>query len=377
MFGACRGVFSQVFQNNWVNGTLYMFSFKKKTITSILGQPKKYLFCGSYDSFFRPGQGPIYYTEGKTNALFYRSTPFNGTNFLGQIPQKKTLVTNLVPADFAGSNDRNLFFPTTIMDLGPRDEFTKEICVNPQFEGYLMETLQSTSYNDTSDLLQLFIISRLINTNFLTQMLGIGDASINRMFSRSEDRIDGDIAQLFSINSEYGVEGFSDDVYDDDTLYVAGSGDALVGVFFTGNTENRIKLTPGITTFTPTLTNYFGYPKTQEVPFYLWKLDNTNTIFGSDKNEWQTNLQGSGFYKQKYQTMSFYQAPFSNYFNTTNYGKKGYIYNTDSNGYTPTFPPGQNDKFVVGAPFHFYFGLGKGKSAINRYITKYIFTQDV
>ncbi len=122
---------------------------------------------------------------------------------------------------------------------------------NPQFEGYLMETFQSTSFNDTSDLLQLFIISRLINSNFLGQMLGIGDASINRMFSRSEDRIDGDIAQLFSINSEYGVEGFSDDVYDDDTLYVAGSGDALVGVFFTGSTENRIKLTPGITTFTP------------------------------------------------------------------------------------------------------------------------------
>ena len=377
MFGACRGVFSQVFQNNWVNGTLYMFSFKKKTISNILGQPKKYVFCGSYDSFFRPGQGPIFYTEGKTNALFYRSTPYNGTNFLGQIPQKKTLFTNLVPANFAGSNDRNLFFPTTIMDLGPRDQFTKEICVNPQFEGYLAETLQSTSYNDTSDLLQLFIISRLINTNFLTQMLGIGDASINRMFSRSEDRIDGDIAQLFSINSEYGVEGFSDDVYDDDTLYVAGSGDALVGVFFTANTENRIKLTPGITTFTPTLTNYFGYPKTQEVPFYLWKLANTNTIFGSDKNEWQTNLQGSGFYKQKYQTMSFYQAPFSNYFNTTNYGKKGYIYNTDSNGYTESFPPGQNDKFVVGAPYHFYFGLSKGKSAMNRYITKYIFNQDV
>jgi hypothetical protein len=274
-------------------------------------------------------------------------------------------------------NERNLFFPTTIMDLGPRDQFTKEICANPQFEGYLMETLQSTSYNDTSDLLQLFIISRLINSNFLGQMLGIGDASINRMFSRSEDRIDGDIAQLFSINSEYGVEGFSDDVYDDDTLYVAGSGDALVGVFFTGSTENRIKLTPGITTFTPTLTNYFGYPKTQEVPFYLWKLENTNTIFGSDKNEWQTNLQGLGFYKQKYQTMSFYQAPFSNYFNTTNNGKKGYIYNTNSNGNTATFPAGQNDKFVVGAPFHFYFGLSKGKSSINRYITKYIFNQDV
>lgn len=40
MFGACRGVFSQVFQNNWVNGSLYMFSFKKKTIFNITGQPK-------------------------------------------------------------------------------------------------------------------------------------------------------------------------------------------------------------------------------------------------------------------------------------------------------------------------------------------------
>jgi hypothetical protein len=255
MFGACRGVFSQVFQNNWVNGSLYMFSFKKKTIFSITGQPKKYQFCGSYDSLFRPGQGPVFYAEGKTNGLYYRATPYTGSQFVGQVPKRKLApLTPFIPAGYGGMNERNLYFPTTIMDLGPRDQFTKEICVNPQFEGYLMETFQSTSFNDTSDLLQLFIISRLINSNFLTQMLGIGDASINRMFSRSEDRIDGDIAQLFSINSEYGVEGFSDDVYDDDTLYVAGSGDALVGVFFTGSTENRIKLTPGITTFTPTLT---------------------------------------------------------------------------------------------------------------------------
>jgi hypothetical protein len=35
------------------------------------------------------------------------------------------------------------------------------------------------------------------------------------------------------------------------------------------------------------------------------------------------------------------------------------------------------DKNVVGAPYHFYFGLRKGKSAINRYITRYILNQDV
>jgi hypothetical protein len=378
MFAACRGVFSQVFQNNWVNGSLYMFSFKKKTIFSVSGQPKKYLFCGSYDSILRTGQGPLFYTEGVTNAIFYRSTPYDGNNFLGQIPRRRLApLTPFVNAGYGGMNTRNIYFPTTIMDLGPRDEFTRQICTNPQFEGYLIDTLQSTSYNDTSELLLLFILSRLINSNFWGQALGLGDASINRLFSRSEDRIDGDIAQLFSINSEFGVDGFSDDAYDDTSLYVSNTGEGLVGVFFTANTENRIKLTPGITTFTPTLTNYYGYPKTQEVPFYLWKLDDTNTIFGSDKNDWDTGLQGNGFYKYTYQTQSFYQAPFSNYFNTTNYGKKGYIYNSDSNGNTANFPPGQSNKFLVGAPFHFYFGLNKGKSSMNRYITKYIFNTNV
>ena len=378
MFGACRGIFSHVFQNNWVNGSLYMFAFKKQTIFNITGQPKKYKFCGSYDSTLRPGQGPIFYTEGTTNSLFYRSTPYNGTDFIGQLPKKKNLPNgSLLPANYKGMNDRNLFFPTTVTDLGPRDEFTKEICANPSFNGYIIESIKSTSFNDTSDLLQLFILSRLINTSFLSQMLGLGDSSINRMFSRTEDRIDGDIAQLFSINSEYGVEPFGDDNYEDADLYVGGTGDALVGVFFSSSTENRVMVSPGITTFSPILTNYYGFPKTQEVPFYKWGLANTTTIFGSDTNEWDTNLQGNGFYKEKYQALSFYQAPYSPYFNDLNTGRRGFIFNSNPQGNDPTFTPGLPNKFLVGSPYHFYFGLGKGKSAINRYITKYILNQDV
>jgi len=382
MFGACRGIFAHVFQNNWVNGTLYMFSFKKQTIFNIIGQPKKYKFCGSYDSTLRPGQGPIFYTENTTNSLFYRCTPYDSNNFVGQIPKQGTYSNpTLQPVNFGGTNARNLFFPTTIMDMGPRDEFTKEICTSPDFEGYIIDTLKSTSYNDTSDLLQLFIVSRLINTNFLQQIFNFGDASINRMFSRSEDRMDGDVVQLFSINSEYGVEGFDEDSYDGvGDIYIATAGDATFGVFFTSNTENRIVVSPGITTFTPTLTNYFGYPKTQEVPFYQWKLNqgSVNTIFGSDLNDWETNTLGGGFYSQKYQDLSFYQSPFSQYFNNLNTGRRGYIYNSTPAGATDeTMPPGQQNPFLVGAPYHFYFGLGKGKSAINRYITKYILNQDV
>jgi hypothetical protein len=384
MFGACRGIFSHVFQNNWVNGSLYMFSFKKQTTFSIVGQPKKYKFCGTYDSTTRPGQGPIFYTSGSTNSFFYRSTPYNGINFVGQVPLQGTVLNPVQnPVDFKGANERNLMFPTTIMDLGPRDEFTKEICTNPQFEGYIIDTVKSTSFNDTSDLLQLFIVSRLINTNFLGALIGAGDASINQMFSRSEDRLDGDLVQLFSINSEYGVAGFSEDEYDGaGDIYISTSGPATVGVFFTSSTENRIVVSPGITTFTPTLTNFYGFPKTQEVPFYQWTLNQpaqgTQTIFGSDINDWDTGLQGAGFYKQKYQALSFTQAPFSQYFNNLNTGQQGYIYNSTTGGATDeAFPQGQSTTFLVGAPYHFYFGLGKGKSAINRYITKYILNQDV
>jgi hypothetical protein len=384
MFGACRGIFSHVFQNNWVNGTLYMFAFKKQTIFSVAGQPKKYKFCGTYDSTLRPGQGPIYYTEGSTNSFFYRATPYNGSQFVGQVPQTGNFFNNTIqPVDFKGTNDRNVMFPTTIMDLGPRDEFTMEICTDPQFQGYIVDTIKTTSFNDTSDLLQLFIISRLINSSYLQQLVGLGDASINSYFSRSEDRIDGDIAQLFSINSEYGVAGFSEDEYDGvGDIYISTAGKPTMGVFFTSSTENRIVVSPGVTTFTPTLTNFFGYPKTQEVPFYQWKLTQPNpgppTIFGSENNQWNTNLIGGGFYKQKYQSLSFVEPPISQYFNNLNTGKKGFIYNSTTNGDTDeTFPQGQQTSFLVGSPYHFYFGLGKGKSAINRYITKYILNQDV
>jgi hypothetical protein len=381
MFGACRGVFSHVFQNNWVNGTLYMFSFKKQTISSIFGQPKKYKYCGTYESNVRPGQGPIFYTSGSTNSFFYRSTPYNGTNFVGQEPKQGNFINPTpVPVNFDAVNDRNIMFPTTIMDLGPRDEFIFEICANPNLQGYLIDTVKSTSYNDTSDLLQLFIISRLINTNFLGALLGLGDASINKMFSRSGDRLDGDLTQLFSINSEYGVEGFSEDEYDGvNDIYIATSGPATLGVFFTSSTENRVELSPGVTTFTPQLTNLFGYPNSQEVPFYQWQLNQQQvpTIFGSDTNNWNTNLISGGFYKQKYQGLSFKYGSLSQYFNNLSTGQKGFIYNSNTSGNSVTIPPGQSNSFLVGAPYHFYFGLNKGKSSINRYITKYIFNQNV
>jgi hypothetical protein len=162
------------------------------------------------------------------------------------------------------------------------------------------------------------------------------------MFSRTEDRIDGDAAQMFSINSEYGIEEFDEDNYSDNELYL-GTGDALMGIFFSSNTVNRLTLSPGIQTFTPTLTNFFGYPKTQVVPTYQWKSDVTTTP----------------------------------YFNSTTTGRRGFIFNQTPQGLSnPNWPAGTPQQYVVGGPNHFYYGLNKGKSAINRYIKLYILNQD-
>jgi len=399
-FAACRGVIGHVFQNNWVNGALYAFSFKRKKVFDVQGNLKKYVFCGSKDFNLakrRRNQGTIYWDVTK-GSFFYRSTPYvitqNGTTvtggyFIGQEPREQDINGNWNPANdkYKGMNERNLFFPTTIMDLGPKDQFVKEVCLNPQLDNYLAETLKSTSFNDTDDLLLFFILSRILSTTTWGKVFNSGDSSIDNLFSRSEKRIDGDLAQLFSINSEYGILPFDEQFYDDDDIILDnpdGVGNSLIGVLFSASTAQRIALTPGIKTFENNLTQLIGYPKTQSVPMYQWQLKDNNDqvapttrIFGSQYNDWKTDLNlingVNKMYAVPYQSMSFTSA---RYFKPVNGPATGYIMNYQNGGQrTSEWLPGTNNgstNFVVGAPYHFYFGLGKGKTALNRFIKKYV-----
>jgi uncharacterized delta-60 repeat protein len=391
-FAACRGVIGHVFQNNWVNGMLYAFSFRKKTRYDSSGNVKKYVFCGSDDPLFnpiRPNQGPIFFDNDRTS-FFYRSTPYSYDTgkFVGQKPKHKSFygLGGWSDTKYKGQNERNIFFPTTIMDLGPRDEFTKEICFNPQLDGYLVDTIKTTSYNDSSDILLFFILSRLLTTSHKDRIMGLGSAAVKVLFSRSEDRLDGDVTQMFSINSEYGILPFNDDNYNDDDVFMyktitsQGEIGSSIGLYFSSDVQNRVMLSPGIVTYGTTL-QQTGYPKTQEVPMYKWQIDSTQptqTLFGSEINEWHTNIDSGGFYSIPYQSMQFNSTDYFKPENGTGpfNGATGYIFNYDTNGDPNqdmyTWPQNQSKRFVVGAPYHFYFGLGKGKSAINRYITKYI-----
>lgn len=380
IFAACRGVVGEMFQNNWINGTLYMPSFQKQSVFNSNNELDTYRYCGSPDG---PGEtpynGPLYFNT-ETNSFYYRATPYGNETFYGQTPSKV----------YKGQNAKNIWFPTTIMELGPRDPFAKAVSFSNEFEGYIMDTIKTSSYQDNSDILNLFIIGRLVNANFLNRTLNLGsggDASINQLFSREGDgilnnfydaRVDGDYAQLISINSEYGVVPYLDGNYGDDITIT----DDRMGIWFNSDTIKRRILTNGTTTFGTNPEgpdNYFGYSKSQEVPFYMWEMKqpeegnefNGLGLFGSQNNTWNTN----NIYSSIYQGDDFFNGSTQKYMKPDYGYGLGHIYNRSESDPQLDAVPNQNtnsNKYKVGAPFHFYFGQKRGKSAINKFIVRYI-----
>jgi hypothetical protein len=371
-FAICRNVFGMTFTNNWINGVLYMPGFQNdKIYPGIEVTNPTYVYCKEKLVF-----------KEENNSFFYRSSPFNENNgdFVG--------MENTQVADNFG-NQYFLGNPTTIVDLGPKDNIIKNVCAQPEFQGYVLDRLEATSFQGISDLVQFFIVSRLTNASFLDRLLSLGDSSISELFSRPAQKIDGDFAQLNSINNEMGVVPFSPESYSQQNLFYGASPKPVVGVFFSSDTETRDYISPGREIFidTPTKFGYntFGH-KTQQVPMYRWEIkqgdSKSPSIFGGEMNNWLTSP--SDFYVTPYQGID--RLNDSTYFasevNHPTGQRPGYIYNSiplkDFNGNVTGFtytgytkpPLNASNKIVVGAPYHFYFGLKKGKTAFDIFVTK-------
>ena len=120
--------------------------------------------------------------------FYYRSAKFKNGNFI--------------------PNELN--HPTTFVDLGPRDEFIKEICVDKRLDPNcsVSRSIGPTSYQDIGDLLGLAINYRMD----VGGALGNLDMFFtNKGFQNKiglTQILDGDILQLLSINNEAGIEGF-------------------------------------------------------------------------------------------------------------------------------------------------------------------------
>jgi len=387
IFGACRNVFSHIFTNNWVNGTLYAFSFSNDVVYNSQNKPSN-RYCK--DTLF---------FDDTTNNFYYRSSPWNSNTleFIGSERPQSSGVSGGILGGYGG-NWNNLKFPTTIMDLGPRVTYLQELVMSDDFDGYVLNKLNSTTYGDVSELLNMLIITRLANESFLSAISGQG---ILTFFSRTKLMVDGDYSQMLSINSELGVAQFQSINYPDNppgevnpVYYSTGGGgiDSVVfGVFFSSNTQTRDFISPKRTIITPKALkgNSCGFNNfsvfTQVVPFYQWRIQNNPSIFGNQKNEWNSKpiYDGTGFFSHPYQLLDRME-PSSRYMNTIgnfeNQYFKGYIYSVKQNGqldYESSSiqrPIDEPTSFTTGAPFHFYFGLKKGKSAFDRFTTKWIDT---
>jgi hypothetical protein len=393
MFGACRNVFSHLFTNNWVNGTLYSFSFSNDISFNSLNQPVSRL-CNDN----------IYFDQD-TNNFYYRSSPWNDSTseFVGEDRPRPSLGIEKIFGGYGG-NFTNLKYPTTIMDLGPRNLYLQELVMSDDFDGYVANRLNTTSYGDVSELLNLLIITRLASPGFLQKVagaLGSPGVGITSFFSRTKLMVDGDYAQMIAINSELSVAPFQSINYPDNPIgqqnpiYYNPSNninDVVFGVFFSSDTQTRDFVSPkrtiidpdGLVNQTCTFSNFSVF--TQEVPFYQWNIkgEDTDSIFGSQENGWYSNpIDGTSFFSYPYQLLDR-TKPSSRYMRTSqspeNKYFKGYIYSVYPDGtLNPDFssidPNSYNNRlFNTGAPFYFYFGLKKGKSAFDRFTTKWLDT---
>jgi hypothetical protein len=61
--------------------------------------------------------------------------------------------------------------------------------------------------------------------------------------------------------------------------------------------------------------------------------------------------------------------------NIDDLNKRGYIFSVDpvTGNYSSTGV--KSNKFIVGAPFQFYFGIIKGESALDKFKTKYAISE--
>ena len=408
-FAQCFDIFSHTFSNNWINGTLYAFSFQNATIFDSNNQPTRE-YC----------QNTIYF-HNPLNNYYYRSSPWNGTSFIG----KARYDLNNGDIDRHG-NSRNLLFPTTVLDMGPKNRFIQEIVFSDEYDGYIADVIPTTSYKDITTLQNLFVLSRLVNTKFIQILFPTGnvdddtgnesgsdDPSIAAFFGNQRwkstaanpngelffggllpAQIDGDYSQLISINSEFGVLEYSPENYGQNSIYFAvedDNGYPFYGVFFSGNNQQRDYVSPRRTLWNPNATLPLGTAdttnipvRTQVVPFYQWRTnqnlgDPTPKIFANQNNNFNTIT--STYFSSGYQTLdrlnaaSQYYDPNGN--NSNNY--KGYIYNIDpaTGEFNVDSPPDYRTNYTFGAPFYFYFGLIQGSSAMDRFITKYVDTNFV
>lgn len=305
----CNGLMNYILENTWLNGSLYAFQFKAKIKKKHDGDKPKY--CKS-----------VVYYDGDQKLFYYRSTPFD--SLTNQFIGLENNATNV------GHNKKEILFPTTVTDLGPRSSFLNQICFDPNLDisCSMLKKLGSTSFQNLADL--MFISSEFKIAN--------GASDLNDYFSRDDKRVDGDIAQLISTNSEAGILEFdvSEEEYSGYTNvsnYTALEPIPIEYIIEDDDIRSCLRFNLNDTT--------------QVVPYYSWAKGNPG--FGLlDQEDFDTSL--SVILSDKYQGLG------------TAFGQP----------VTPITSAQTQTNIVLSNPYLFYFGLRPGATAYNILVNKFV-----
>jgi len=279
----CEGWINYSFLDNWLSGSLYFFKFGSRVRWDNEAELDLNVYWTSYCEdlvYFKGGS-----ISNPDKRFYYRSTPYN--NITGEYSSLKL---------------GTLAHPTTMVDLGPRDEFIKEICIDPKMDPNcsVSRNIGATSYKDHKEMLGLYI-------NYKMDILGSqGDFyrfvrndgfDAKLPFKMQGQILNGDILQLMSMNNEVGIHGFDlqdkrYEVYNPIILdpenypdyFKADDGSA------NGPLAINLKLDEADGYRTRVCINEPGRltESSQEVPFYYWNKHGTGFGLGVDQS-WDYN----------------------------------------------------------------------------------------
>ena len=280
----CEGLVNYSFLDNWLSGSLYFFPFKSR----IVWDDEQNLDISDYATSYC--EDLVYFKTGTVDnpdkRFYYRSSWYNP-------------ITN----KFASARG-TLAHPTTLVDLGPRDEFIKEICVDPNLDPNcsVVRNIGPTSYQDIRGILGLYINYKLdVATPSVTGDIYafFRNTGFNaRLPLKMKGQVlNGDILQLMSMNSETGIDGFDltnkkyemynpilldPDVYTEFFKNDNGSANGPLPVQLKLDETNGYRVRaclnePGRLT-----------ESSQEIPFYYWEKHGTGFGTGVDQS-WDYN----------------------------------------------------------------------------------------
>ena len=405
----CGGVVSYTFSNSWLNGALYFFQFKKRG--------NKY--C----------KDCLYRKEDETGVhYYYRSSPYSPdfteseTQYNYSHTGVKLGVNQNLTNDYynktkgfygKGRNGKKkeINFPTTVVDLGPRNTWLNEICADNELDPNcsMPRSIGSTSYKGIDDLMEYIIQSKEIKER--------GRLSVQDLFDTRKGKIDGDIAQLMNFNTQTGIYPF--EIEEEDSPYM----DLYSGVF---DTKGPI----GIKMFfseddpdTPELEQLGGLIRaclnepgrlgdtSQRVPYFLWNtrghgfgemrldtddvsdlFDDLNLPFlsGIAGNIFGRSGESQSYYENKVynQRIQMFKANLNDDLNNdpsdNEYFKpyllppivdclevNGVKLKSNDNYKEYTVNDGRAHLMEIGVPFHYQLGLRTGATAYDKFVENY------